>query len=53
MRSSDECLVKATAMDLRALIATSIYERDEYTALADGWRDLAKAAAYQDAAVKP
>ena len=43
MRSAEECRIQASAMHFPSLIATTIVERDEYSALEQAWLGLAKA----------
>jgi hypothetical protein len=48
MRTAEECRVKATAMDMRALGSRNASEREEYAAIADGWRKTGRLAEWQD-----
>jgi len=48
MRTAEECRVKATAMDMQALVATDPNVREEYALLAALWRLVAKKAERQD-----
>ena len=49
MRSEDECLAMAVAMEQRAGSCGSAGHRAEFLSVARGWRSLAAQAAWQDA----
>lgn len=51
MRTSDECLTKASDMILRAIACHAEADRDRFLVLSDAWREAAREAQRQDRAV--
>jgi hypothetical protein len=48
MRSAHQCLAKAIAFDALSATAQTEVERANYKDMADGWREVAAMASWQD-----